>query len=66
MPAVSADMVRRVCSTGVISLCGDRWSGGGAGDAEVLTWRVVGWRSSAEKVDEVAGMLASGLLPIVD
>lgn len=32
-------------------------------EPEVLTWRVVGWRTSGAKVDEVADRLEAGLSP---
>jgi predicted membrane metal-binding protein len=34
-----------------------------AGEAEGLTWRVVGWRRSNRLIDEVAASLAAGLDP---
>jgi xanthosine utilization system XapX-like protein len=39
-----------------------------SGDAvpQVLTWRVVGWRASAAKVDEVADQLEAGLGPTTE
>jgi hypothetical protein len=32
-------------------------------DGTVLTWNVVGWRASRERRDEVAALLASGVVP---
>jgi hypothetical protein len=34
-----------------------------AGEAERLTWRVVGWRRSNRLIDEVAASLGAGLDP---
>lgn len=34
-----------------------------ADGAEVLAWKVVGWRRSARLIDEVEGSLRSGLRP---
>jgi hypothetical protein len=34
-----------------------------AGDGTVRTWKVVGWRASRERLDEIAELLAAGISP---